>query len=124
MAKITHRSAKSKGRDFQYLVCHWIAGLFDIEFKQDDDLCPIHSRDASLNGTDIVFRDKNLYNKFPFDIECKRTEKLSLYPAISQAKDNNKQEDRDWLVIHKKNHTEPIVIMSMNAFTKLFKKSL
>lgn len=112
-------SKKAKGRNLQYWVCNKIADIFDIEYDQQDDNCLIHSRPSGLNGCDIILTGE-LYKKFPFDIECKNQEKLSLYPTIKQAKKNTK-EDRDWLVVHKKNYSEPIVIMDWKTFEKIIK---
>ena len=41
--------------------------------------------------------------------------------SIEQAKLNT-EKWREWLLIHKKNHTDPIVIMSWNSFKKLVKR--
>ncbi len=118
---ISIKARKAKGRQLQQWICTKIADIFKIEYNQQDDLCPIHSREMGQSGTDIILRD-NMYIKFPFDIECKRTEKLNLYESIEQAKVNSDDYTRDWLLIHKKNHTDPIVIMSWDAFEKLIKK--
>lgn len=115
-------SCKAKGRNLQKWVCQRIADIFNIKFNNQDDQCLIHSREMGQSGTDVILRGE-IYNKFPFAIECKNTEKLSLYPTIEQAKQNTK-DNQDWLVVHKKNRNEPIVIMSWEAFEKLFKKSL
>jgi hypothetical protein len=116
------RSAKNKGARLQKWVCQKIADIFDIEFDNQDDQCLIHSREMGQSGTDIILRG-DIYNKFPYAIECKNTEKLSLYPTIEQAK-NNTQLGQDWLIVHKKNRSEPIVIMDWEAFEKLFKRSI
>ena len=116
-------SRKAKGRELQYWACKKIAELFNIDFVQGDDLCPIHSRDAGLSGTDVVIRDKNIYEKFIYDVECKRTEKLNLYENINQAKTNTK-DGRQWLIIHKKNNTKPVVVLDAEHFFELLKKNI
>ena len=118
-------SRKGKGRGLQYWVCERIAKMFGIEFVQSDDNCLIHSREMGLNGVDVILRGE-IYNKFPFDIECKSCESLSIPDWIRQAKENNKKEDRDWLVVFKK-HTlgsEPFVIMGWECFEKMMMKIL
>lgn len=115
-------SAKKKGRELQKWVCQKIADIFGIYYDQQDDQCPIHSRESGQKGTDVIIRGE-LYNKFLFDIECKNVETLKLYKAIEQAQ-NNIGAVRDWLLIHKKNYSQPIVIMSWNAFERLFKKGM
>ncbi len=116
-------SCKAKGRNLQYWVAKKIAGIFGIEFNQQDDLCPIHSREMGQSGTDVYIRDKKMASVFPYDIECKNTEKVSLYAYIEQAKANTKK-DKEWLVVHKKNHSKPIVIMDAEHFFSLIRSKL
>ena len=115
-------SKKGKGRDLQQWTCQKIADMFDIIYDQSDDQCLIHSREMGQSGTDIILRGE-VYSKFKFDIECKNTENLTLYKSIEQAK-NNTEANRNWLLVHKKNYSDPIVIMDWEAFEKLFKKTL
>lgn len=118
-------SRKGKGRGLQYWVCERIAKMFGIEFVQSDDNCLIHSREMGLNGVDVILRGE-IYNKFPFDIECKSCESLSIPDWIRQAKENNKKEDRDWLVVFKKQTlgSEPFVIMDWECFENMIMKIL
>ena len=122
--KIKVSSAKGKGRNLQYWVCEKIAKIFNIEFNQQDDNCPIHSREMGLNGTDVVLRHP-IYEKFPFDVECKACETLSLPEWIRQAKKNEKV-GRHYLLVVKKQTigTEPIVVIDWGTFEKLFKKEI
>lgn len=117
-------SRKEKGRGLQYWVCERIAEMFGIEFIQSDDTCLIHSREMGQHGTDIILRGE-IFNKFPFDIECKSCESLSIPDWIRQAK-ANKKENRDWLLVFKKQtlgHT-PFVIMEWETFQKIILKIL
>jgi hypothetical protein len=116
------RSAKNKGARLQKWVCQKIADIFGIEFDNQDDQCLIHSREMGQSGTDVILRGE-VYKEFPFDIECKNTEKLNLWATIEQAKSNTKK-DRDWLIVHKKNYENPIVIISWETFEKLFRKEV
>ena len=118
--KIKVSSAKGKGRGLQYWVCDRIAEMFGIEFVQSDDNCLIHSREMGQHGTDIVLRGE-VAQQFPFDIECKSCESLSIPEWVRQAR-ANKKENRDWLLIFKK-HTlgsKPLVIMEWETFEKIF----
>ena len=122
--KIKVSSAKGKGRALQYWVCEKIAEIFGIEFVQSDDDCLIHSREMGQNGVDIVLRG-GIGKKFPFDIECKSCESLSIPEWIRQAR-ANKKENRDWLLVFKKQtlgHT-PFVIMEWDCFEKIFVKGM
>lgn len=115
-------SRKGKGRGLQYWVCDRIAKIFGIEFVQSDDTCLVHSREMGQKGTDICLRGE-LYKKFPFDIECKSCESLSVPDWVRQAR-TNKKENRDWLVVFKKQTIghEPLVIMEWETFERLFEK--
>lgn len=121
--QIKHQSAKGKGRNLQYWVCERIAQMFGVEFVQSDDNCPVHSREMGQHGTDIALRGE-LQRAFPFDIECKATESLSLADWIRQARANNKKSDRKWLVVFKKQTlgTEPVVCMDWSAFEWLWQR--
>lgn len=115
-------SAKAKGRNFQYWVAGEIGKLFGIQFEQQDDQCPIHSREMGQSGVDVYFRDKSLYERFPYDIECKNTENISVYSYIKQAEANTKP-GRNWLIFHKKNRHSPIVIMDAFHFFELMRNN-
>lgn len=122
--KIKTSSAKGKGRGLQYWVCERIAKMFGIEFKQSDDECLIHSREMGQHGTDVILRG-DIGKKFPFDIECKACESLSIPDWVRQAR-TNKKEDRDWLLVFKKQTIghEPLVLMEWETFEKMIKKGL
>lgn len=118
--KIKASSAKGKGRGLQYWVCERIAKMFGVAFVQSDDDCLIHSREMGQNGVDIVLRGE-IRKNFPFDIECKSCESLSIPEWIRQAR-ANKKENRDWLLVFKKQtlgHT-PFVVMEWETFEKIF----
>lgn len=110
-------SRKAKGRNLQKWTCQKIADIFKIKYNQQDDQCLIHSREMGQSGIDIILRG-DVYKKLPFDIECKAVEKFNLYQAIEQAKSNT-ESNRYWLVVHKKNYSNPIVIMDWEAFEYL-----
>ena len=115
-------SRKGKGRGLQYWVCDRIAKIFGIEFVQSDDSCLIQSRPMGQHGTDVILRG-NIYKEFPFDIECKSCESLSIPEWVRQAR-TNKKENRNWLVIFKKQTIghEPLVLMEWGTFERLFMK--
>lgn len=53
-------------------------------------------------------------------IECKRTEKLSLYDAVNQAKRDSAGSDELPVVFHRKNNHEWLAILPLEAFMKLY----
>lgn len=117
--KIKVASAKGKGRGLQYWVCERIAKMFGIDFVQSDDTCLVHSREMGQHGTDIVLRGE-LRDKFPFDIECKACESLSIPDWVRQARQNARA-GRKWLVVFKKQTIggEPLALMDWSTFEEL-----
>lgn len=53
-------------------------------------------------------------------IECKRTEKLSLYDAVDQAKRDSQGKEELPVVFHRKNHCEWLVILPLDDFMKIY----
>ena len=53
-------------------------------------------------------------------IECKRTEKLKLYDAVEQAKNDSKGTQHLPAVFHRKNKGEWVVIMPLEDWMKLY----
>ena len=53
-------------------------------------------------------------------IECKRTEKLSLYDAVNQAKRDSEGSDKLPVVFHRKNNCEWLAILPLDDFMKLY----
>ncbi len=115
-------SRKAKGRNLQYWVAEKVCQLFGIVFEQQNDLCPIHSREMGQSGTDIVIREQKIYNNFIYDVECKNVERVNIYDCIKQAKDNTKK-GRQWLLIHKKNRHKPIAILDADHFFELLSEN-
>ena len=54
-------------------------------------------------------------------IECKRTERLSLYEAMSQAK-RDAREDELPAVFHRKNNAEWVVIMTLDDWMNIYRE--
>lgn len=55
-------------------------------------------------------------------IECKRTEKLSLYDAVDQAKRDSKGKNQIPVVFHRKNNCEWLAIMTLDDFVELYRE--
>lgn len=115
-------SAKAKGRKLQYWVADKVAILFNENFVYSDDQCPIKSRGMGQSGTDVMITDRIMHEQFPYGIECKNTEKVSLYNYIEQAKANCKK-DEPWLVFHKKNRSKPIAILDAEEFFRIIQEN-
>jgi hypothetical protein len=121
VARIKVSSAKAKGRNLQKWTCEKVAKVLDLPYGYEDDRL-IQPRLMGQSGTDVVLRGE-AREHFPFDIECKATEKINLYADIEQAKKNTLN-DRIWLLVHKKSRQDPIVVMDANFFFLLIEKIL
>jgi hypothetical protein len=117
--KIKVSSAKAKGRNLQKYVCEELCRMLRVPFDNKNDNCAVHSREMGQRGTDIVLRG-DAYKRIPYDIECKAQETLGIPEWIKQAR-ANKSEDRDWLLVIKKQSigSTPIVCMDWSAFSRL-----
>ena len=117
-------SRKGKGRKLQYFVCERLASLFDIKFDQNDDDCPVHSREMGQHGTDVITRGK-VKKLFPFSVECKCCENLQIPQWIEQAR-SNVEKNKSWLLVVKKKSIgqKPIVIMEWDNFEELMTEYL
>ena len=56
-------------------------------------------------------------------IECKRTERLSLYEALTQAKSDAREGEMP-VVMHRKNHCEWVVIQPLSDWIELYKEEI
>lgn len=116
--RITHGSAKGKGRALQQWVCQRIAELVGVPYNQQDDECLIHSREMGQSGTDVVLRGIAAV-RFPYSVECKSSEGMSVQGFVIQAS-KNVRPGTDWLVVYKcKALDAPVVIMSWATFASL-----
>ena len=114
--RISTSSAKAKGRNLQQWACEQISRLLDLPWGKDE---LIASREASQTGTDVRLIGE-AKKRFPFSVECKYQESWALPAWIKQAK-SNQGEGTDWLLIIKKNHTTPVVVMDAERFFELLK---
>lgn len=114
---ITIASAKAKGRRLQQLVANRIGELLGMKVGADEHIA---SREGCQNGTDVRLIGE-AKEKFPYSVECKAQETWSVHSWIEQAK-SNKEKDTDWLLVCKRNHGHPVVVMDMDAFFKLYDK--
>ncbi len=116
MQKIKPRSAKQKGLDWQKEICAMISRITGIEYNQQSDDCPIHSRESGLNGTDVILRGE-AKKKFPFCIECKNANAISLPEWIRQAESNCDDLD-NWLLFIKSKllPMHRVVVMPLSKF--------
>lgn len=112
-------SAKAKGRDLQYFVCEQLSEITGCSFNQNDDNSLIQSRPMGQHNKDIILRGE-VYDKIPFDIECKAQETLSIPKWVEQAKLNT-EENRYMMIVFKKKSmgSKPYVVLEWDGFRHL-----
>ena len=107
------QSAKAKGRNLQKWVRQQLIERLDIHPED------VESRSMGAGGEDLIMA-RAAREKFPHSIECKNVEKLNVGEAYEQAKANcGKYEP---LVVMKKNHKKPLVVVDAEYFISLFDK--
>jgi hypothetical protein len=104
-------SCKAKGRRLQQEVRD---SLLSVSKLHPDD---IRSTPMGSSGEDIMLSPA-ARAKFPWSIECKNVEKLSIWSAIEQARANAKQNVP--VVVFTKNHEEPQVAIPFEYFIRLY----
>ena len=109
---IKTRSAKAKGRDFQKAIAKDIRELYGLEERD------VVSTPASVPGEDILLSEK-AKEVFPFSVECKRTEKASVWQWIKQAEQN--KGDRTPIVVFRRSRGKSQVLISWEDFKELIK---
>tara|TARA_Y100001937_G_scaffold40638_1_gene57726 strand:+ start:283 stop:621 length:339 start_codon:yes stop_codon:yes gene_type:complete len=108
------QSAKAKGRNLQ----KWVRNLILESFPQlePDD---VRSTSMGCGGEDLQLSPA-ARKLFRFSVECKNVERLNVYDAYEQASANSG--DHEPLLIMKKNHKKPLVVMDAEHFVELIKK--
>jgi len=107
------QSCKAKGRNLQ----QWVRDQLIEELCIDPE--DIESRSMGAGGEDLIMA-KAARKRFPFSIECKNVEKLNIWQAYEQAKQNSK--DYEPIVVIKKNYKKPLVVIDAEYFITLFKE--
>ena len=105
-------SAKAKGRRLQQWVRDKLIEALDIHPED------IESRSMGAGGEDLIMA-RSAREKFPFSIECKNVEKLNVWEAYEQSKSNCGNYEP--IVVMKKNHKKPLVVVDAEFFISLFK---
>ena len=111
------RSVKRKGREFQKEIATDIAELVGCDTGENElvESCPM-----SQSGVDIRLRGE-AQTLFPFSVECKRQESMSVPKWVEQAKENTIPKT-DWILICKQSRRDAIVVVDYKAFMKMVAK--
>lgn len=109
------QSAKAKGRRLQQKVR-------DALLDGRPDLHPDDIRSTAMgqNGEDILFSSA-ARKVYPYSIECKCVEKLNIWEAINQAKENAGPHIP--MVAFSRNNEDMWVVIPMSKFIDLHKES-
>jgi len=119
--RITRKSAKQRGRSLQQYACRKISELTGYEWGSSGEDKPIESRPMGQTGPDVRLDDRVL-EQFPYAVECKNVQSWSVPSWIEQAK-QNRWKGSNWLIIAKRNHKRPVVILDADAFFKLLEQN-
>ncbi len=107
------QSAKAKGRNLQKWVVQQLIETFDIHPED------IKSCSMGAGGEDVVMA-RAAREKFPFSVECKNVQKLNVWDAYEQAQANSNGYEP--IVVMKKNHKKPLVVLDAEHFIELCAK--
>lgn len=108
------QSSKNKGRILQKWVREKL--IEELNIHPED----IESRSMGAGGEDLIMA-RAAREKFPLAVECKNVEKLNVWEAYEQSKAN--AGNYEPIVVMKKNHKKPLVVVDAEYFINLFKEN-
>jgi hypothetical protein len=106
------RSRKNKGKRLQNKIRDLILETFKDELEQDD----VRSITMGDSGEDILLSPV-ARKLFPFSVECKNQERLSIWDALTQAEDNSGKHAP--LLIFKRNRSKTYAVLEFEELLKL-----
>ena len=106
------QSAKAKGRNLQKWTRERL--IEELEIHEED----VESRSMGASGEDLIMA-RAARKKFPYSIECKNQERVNVWESYKQALENSG--DYEPIVVIKKNHHKPLVVIDAEAFIKMHK---
>lgn len=105
------QSAKAKGRKFQQWVRDQLISVLDISEKD------CKSTSMGAGGADVQLSSA-AHEKFPYAIECKAQQSISVWAAYKQAQTHG---DGEPLLFITRNHGPKLVVVDAEYFIKLHK---
>ena len=113
------QSAKAKGRRLQQQFRDLL--IEELNIHPED----IESRSMGAGGEDLIMA-RAAREKFPYSTECKNVEKLNVWEAYKQAKENstpNRLSGNQYepIVVMKKNNHKTLVVIDAEHFVKIHK---
>ena len=118
--KISRRAGKEKGKSLQRWACKQVSQLTGFKWGPPGTDLPIEPRAMGQSGADVRL-EPAVQALFPYAVECKAQETWSVPAWIRQTKANCR-EDLHWLLIAKRNHHPPVVIVDAEHFFTLLQK--
>tara|TARA_R100001230_G_C5565935_1_gene89137 strand:+ start:125 stop:475 length:351 start_codon:yes stop_codon:yes gene_type:complete len=109
------RASKAKGRRLQNFLRDLLRKTF-TNLEEDD----IKSQIMGMSGEDIVLSPA-AKKTIPYSFECKNVEKLNVWKAIEQSKNNC--ENREPVVIIKRNRTDVYAVIRAEHLIDLIHKN-
>ena len=106
-------SGKAKGRRLSSRVKEKL-----LLYRPDIPECDIKVTCSGETGPDLQFSDR-ASKDFPFVIECKNTERLSIYEALKQLGKHKAREGDVRLLIFSRNRSDDYVTLTLDDFLKL-----
>ena len=106
------QSAKAKWRNLQKWTRERL--IEELEIHEED----VESRSMGASGEDLIMA-RAARKKFPYSIECKNQERVNVWESYKQALENSG--DYEPIVVIKKNHHKPLVVIDAEAFIKMHK---
>jgi len=112
---ISVSSRKSKARKLQQWVRDKIKEALNLPAED------VSSRSMGAQGTDILLSDR-ASRVFPFAVECKSQQNLSIWSAWGQAATNVSKSLPFPLLVVKRNNMTPLVILDADLFFKMIER--
>ncbi len=110
------RSAKNKGKRLQNTVRDLILEKFNSKLEPDD----VRSITMGDSGEDILLSPA-ARRLFPFSVECKAQESLSIWSALQQAESNAGKHIP--LLVFKRNRSKTYAVLEFKELLKLLDES-
>ena len=110
------RSRKNKGKRLQNRIRDLILETFKDKLEPDD----VRSITMGDSGEDILLSPV-ARKLFPFSVECKNQERLSIWEALIQAEDNSGKHAP--LLIFKRNRSKTYAVLEFKELLKLLEEN-
>ena len=108
-------SCKNKARVLQQAVATKI-----LEKYEDLHVNDVRSTPMGVSGVDIQLSEAAA-SLFPYSVECKNQEKISIWKELQQTESDTKERDLIPLLVFKRNRSKVYCALEFETFLKLIK---